>query len=162
LTDLERPDAVTVPDMPTVFDRGPYLALATFCDDVIQANDGTLSVIRIIDSITAVASGPAPPKDMPPFSVKTKLVVSFRTGEARARMTLAVRVEDPSGQRRPFGTPQSLTFPGPSHGAVNMIVEAQVGFDLEGLYWFDVLLDDHLVTRVALRAVYTPQPVQTS
>jgi hypothetical protein len=54
-----------------VFERGPYVIAAAFCERALQERDGVLSLIRIIDKWTTAVTGPAPivPDRMPPVPV---------------------------------------------------------------------------------------------
>lgn len=51
---------------------------------------------------------------------------------------------------------QAVTFEGRGYTGAVIDVNLDVGLEHEGLYWFDVLLDDQLLTRVPLRVVYQP------
>jgi len=125
--------------------------MATFCDRVLQEADGTLSLIRVFDRYTITATGGASPAELPASRIALTLVVALKAGDARGRYTLRVRPEQPSGLR---GEAQlfDVTFEGPERGVqliVNLTIEA-----VEGLHWFDVLLDDTELTRIPLRILY--------
>ena len=138
-------------------ETGPHLALATFCDTVREEKDGVLSAIRIIDRITQTAAGIEVPKEMPPFTQSLTLLVAFRAGEARGRYTVQVRPEIPNGFQLP-PMDVAVHFEGEERGA-NLIMRFEFAFQLEGLYWFDVLFEEKLATRVPLRVMYQPQSV---
>lgn len=133
---------------------GPFLAAAFFCENILEDKDGTLSAIRIVDRVTQQATGPGAPKDMPPLTVTLWMLVVLRSGKARGRRTISLRPEGPSGRQAP---PMELSvhFEGEERG---QNFRTQIGFvaEDEGLYWFDVLLEDELLTRVPLRVVYAP------
>jgi hypothetical protein len=143
--------------MPTVFERGPYLNTAIFCERAIQERDGVLSLIRMIDKfITAVAGpGPVVPDQMPPVPVNLTLVVILKPGEARGRFTVKVRPEAPSGLRLPE-VEAPVSFSGAPDAAANLLFNVNMIATEEGVYWFDILLDDQLLTRTPLRIEYSP------
>lgn len=74
-------------------------------------------------------------------------------------MNLAVRVEGPDGQVRDLFTSPVL-MEGEDRG-VSFIGETTMGFEMEGLYWFDVFADGTFLTRMPLRVVVFHQQIQT-
>jgi len=144
--------------MPMVYETGPYLVAAVLCERVIQENDGVLTFIRIIDKITATAAGPSPvvPDRMPPVPVNLTLAIVLRPGEARGRHRVTVRPEAPSGQRLPE-VELPVTFAGSADTGANLLVNLNMIAQEEGLYWFDTLLNDDLLTRTPLRIEYSPR-----
>ncbi len=132
--------------------RGPYLQIALICEKALQEQDGILSLIRIIDRVMITATGPTAPVEMPPSNVQVTLVLGFKSGEARGSHTVVVRPEAPSGLRMPEVSLPVL-FEGEDRGQ-NVILGLALQVEHQGLYWFDVLLDDALITRVPLRIVY--------
>jgi hypothetical protein len=142
--------------------RGPWIATATLCERVLQESDGVLSLIRLIDRITHSAMGTNPPVEMPPFEVDFWAVISFRSDEARGRHSVAFRPEKPSGEQL-AATEQPVLFEGEERGAV-LVFNLKMTVDQEGLYWFDILLDDQQapLTRIPLRVIYQPQKIATA
>ena len=49
------------------FNRGPYLAVAVFCEKVLVERDGVTSAIRLVDRVNRSAVGPESPEVMEPF-----------------------------------------------------------------------------------------------
>lgn len=134
------------------FEQGPYLQMAGLCEQVIEDKAGSLSLIRIIDTITHTEAGPNPPADMPPVTYPIKMVVMLKAGRARGRHELKVIPEMPSGEtKRPHI--RSIQMEGDERG-FNNIVNMLFTFTMEGLYWFDVYFDDSLLTRIPLRIKY--------
>jgi hypothetical protein len=135
---------------------GPFMTAAMFCEHILEDKDGTLSAIRIVDRVTQTATGPGAPKDMPPMAIKLWMLITLRSGAARGRRTVSIRPESPSGQQSP-AIELPVLFEGEDRG---QNFRTQIGFvaEHEGLYWFDVLLEDDLLTRVPLRVVYRPMP----
>lgn len=142
------------------FEEGPYVQLACFCDMVIRDDTGVLSLIRVIDRITSVVRGPNPPEDMPPALHQLKLVLGFKSGRAQGRHAVRIVPRRPDGSS---ANPIDLTvhFEGDERG-VNRIVDLHFTFTQEGLYWFDVRIDDELITALPLRIIYNRQVIGTS
>jgi len=134
---------------------GPYVQLAVVCEKVLQERDGVLSLIRVIDRLSAVAPGPDAPPELPEGLLRVTYVISLRSGEARGRYPLTVGVETPDGQALP---PQTLDvmLEGEDRG-VNLILNLGVPA-LEGLYWFSVTLNDQELTRTPFRVTYQRMP----
>ena len=61
-------------------------------------------------------------------------------------------METPSGLKLPDQLLPVL-FEGDDRG-VNLIIAFNMVIDQEGVYWFDVMLDERLLTRVPLRILY--------
>jgi|ERR1022692_2081742 hypothetical protein len=144
--------------MPTAFEHGPYLGAAVLCERAIQEADGVLTLVRMIDKITGTVVVPQghDPNVMPPFMVSLTMVVMLRAGEARGNYTIKVRPETPIGtQLAPTELPVSLVGTSDAQG-VNLLLNLNLGAQHQGLHWFDVLLDDELLTRVPLHIEYQP------
>jgi len=133
---------------------GPHVQLATFCDHVLQEVDGTLSVIRAIDRaiVTLPAGAPA---ELPEGVVVTKLVLSLKSGDAQGRHPVTLRAQQPSGVYMPDQT-RDVTFERDERG-VNIVSDVALPA-IEGLYWFEVLVNDEMLTRIPLRIMYQRIP----
>lgn len=135
-----------------VYEEGPYVQVACFCDQVIEDKSGTLSLIRIIDTITRSVSDPHSPEEMPPFTHALTLVLSLKSGSARGRGTLSITPEMPTGEvKEPLDF--TVHFDGEERGS-NIILRINFLFQYEGLYWFDVRLNDKKFTAIPLRIRY--------
>jgi hypothetical protein len=139
-------------DCYVVSERGPYVAAAFFCEKVLAEPDGVLSFIRVIDRFTVSAQGQDPPVTMPPTEVKLYLVVCLKSGELRGTYSLTIRPEEPSGLRV-----TAHDFPVELNGeerGTNIVVTLETIVENQGLYWFDVLFEGNLLSRIPLRIVY--------
>ena len=132
---------------------GPFLQAATICERVLQEQDGAISVVRMIDRIFFMSDSEGRPlrPEQPVW-----FLISFRSGAARGRHTITINRENPSGLSAPVLN-ADLLFEGEERGA-NLVVQAAFQPDEEGLYWFDVLLGDVLLTRMPLRAIFQRPP----
>jgi hypothetical protein len=131
---------------------GPWVQMALFCEKALQESDGVISPIRVVDRVFHSAMSPTPPAAMPPFPYQLTMVVALKAGEATGRSTVAIETESPDGITR-AGPSFDVLWEAPDRGN-NLIVGMQMVFEKEGLYWFNVLCDGQLLTRIPLRVVY--------
>lgn len=136
----------------TTESSGPYLVAALLCEKVLQEKDETISVIRIIDRITLTVSALGSPETIPSTTINLSALISLKSGSAKGRGTVKLRVETPSGLKLPDQLLPVL-FEGDDRG-VNLIIAFNMVIDQEGVYWFDILLDEQLFTRIPLRILY--------
>ena len=136
----------------TTESSGPYLVAALLCEKVLQEKDETISVIRMIDRITLTVSALGSPETIPSTIINLSALISLKPGSARGKGIVILRVETPSGLKLPDQLLPVL-FEGDDRG-VNLIVAFNMVIDQEGVYWFDVLLEEQLLTRVPLRILY--------
>jgi len=136
---------------------GPHLSLAVLCERVLQEGDGVPSLIRVVDRITQSAVGPEAPEAMPPVPVALTLALAFKSGAARGRHAIRVRLEPPSGLQQPSEVSFPVLFEGEDKG-VNIFSPLNMIAEQEGLYWLDIYVDEaeEPITRVPLRIVYQP------
>ncbi len=146
------------------FTDGPFVQAACFCDQVIEGKDGTLSLIRIIDTLWHNEAGPNPPTEMPTFPFQVKLVLMLKSGKAEGRHEVKLVPELPTGETETAGV-YPAHFEGAEKGQ-NIIVQFAYAFKYEGLYWFKVYVDDEKITSIPLRVRYNrvviPSPPQVS
>lgn len=131
---------------------GPYLIAALLCEKILQEKDETVSIIRMVDRVTLTTQAALSPETLPPIALNLNAFISFKSGSARGRHTVKLRIETPSGLKLPEQLLPVL-FEGEDRG-VNLILGINIVVDQEGVYWFDVLLEDVLLTRIPLRILY--------
>jgi hypothetical protein len=143
-------------------DEGPYLSIALLCEKVLEEKDGVRSFIRVVDRITASATGPEPPTELIPFNVQLIGAFVLKAGEARGRYALKLRPHDPSGHA--MGEAEvPINFSGPANHGWQHFVPVNLQVEHEGIYWFDVLFVDpraeteEVLTRLPLEILYQPQ-----
>jgi hypothetical protein len=144
-------------------DQGPFLAAALLCETLLREEEGTLSLVRVIDHATITAPEEVL-KSGQPIPFRTFLVVSFRAGTFDGPATIGIRPSGPSGTTvvGPAGAPAEkqeypVLFEGRSRGpnsGVNFNIQMTIGLSEAGPYWFDIFLDEELVTRVPLLVEY--------
>jgi hypothetical protein len=136
----------------TAENTGPYLTVAAICEKVLQEKDDTISIIRMIDRLAITVNALGSPETMPPTATNVTILISLKSGKARGRNTIKLRLEAPSGLKLPDQLLPVL-FEGDDRG-VNLILNLNLVVDQEGVYWFDVLLEEQLLTRIPLRILY--------
>lgn len=137
---------------------GPFLAAAFFCERVLQEKDGVLSAIRIIDRFIHTITGADAPDKMPPFNIQISILIAFKSGDAKGKQELKINPITPSGKTLP-GISLPVLFEGIGRGNninIGYAFEAQE----EGLYWFDITLNNVLITKIPLSVIY--QKMQTT
>jgi hypothetical protein len=126
-----------------------HLAMAVFCEKVLREADNVLSIIRVIDRFNVVGATP----EMVPTVLPFMILVSFKSGFLRGKQLLAIRPKGPNKEDLP-----QMAFPMLFEGDDDRgnALAAQINFvaNQEGLYWFDVHLNEELVTRMPLRVAY--------
>jgi hypothetical protein len=138
---------------------GPHVAMGLICEKVLEEKDGVLTIVRVIDRLNIQVMGAGAQSSIPAGVQYTlTLVVSLKSGDARGRNTLGIWPELPSGERLPRRD-MAVHFEGEDRG-INAVFQIGLPVAQEGLYWFDVLLGDQVLTRIPLRIVY--QPIETA
>ena len=132
--------------------QGKIRALSPKGFGLIEGKDGVLSLIRVIDRATLTAAGPQTPAQMPPVERELKLVLMFISGRARGTHPVELKVERPDGDMRE-GWSGTVFFEGEDRGA-NLIIQMGFKFELEGLYWFHLFVDDSPLTKLPFRLIY--------
>lgn len=130
---------------------GPYLATAVLCEKVLREADGVMSLIRIVDRITASTSG-SDPTPLPAWliPVNLTLVVAFKPGTALGKEHVVIQIERPDGIRSHLADLPVL-FEGEDRGAQAVVALNALPLHQEGLYWFHIRLGDRLITKASLR-----------
>jgi hypothetical protein len=127
----------------------PYLAMAVFCEKVLRETDNVMSVIRVIDRFN-LTGGTA---EMTPTPLQFIVLISFKAGFLRGKQMLAIRPESPDKEPLPqISFP--MLFEGDDDRGSALIAQMNFIATKEGLYWFDVHLNEERVTRMPLRVTY--------
>jgi len=138
---------------------GPYLALAVFCESVIEDKHGVLSLIRVIDRTIVTATGSEAPETMPAFPMNATMVVAFKSGFAKGSHRVKIRPINPDGKLFPeVMVPMHLE--GDDRGQ-NLILPFRMVLEQEGLYWFEIYVGEALFTRMPFRVIYQRASIQS-
>jgi hypothetical protein len=136
-----------------ISEDGPFLQAACLCEQVLEEKDGVLSAIRIVDRIVVQAQlppGASRPETFPAITVSLWLLLSFKAGKALGNYSLQITPWTPSGLKL-AGPTLPLLFEGGEDRGVNIRMQLTFAAQEQGIYWFDVVLGDRLVTRMPLR-----------
>jgi len=136
-----------------VFETGPYLKVAVFCERLLREQDGVASLIRVVDRLNVVAQGPSAPDTMPETPHQTNLVVMLVSGSAKGRQEMKVVLEEPSGLKKELMA-TSVLMEGGDKGQ-NVHVNLKATFKEEGLYWYHIYLNNVLLTKMPFTVVYS-------
>ncbi len=134
---------------------GPFVNAAFICEKVLREQDGVLTPIRLVDRFIHRPQVASLDQPMPPALLTFTLLIVLKSGDARGRSTLRVRLEEPSGLVQPNQMSQPVQLEGEDRG-INAIFEVAMQFEREGLHWFVISLDDTELTRTPLRLIYEP------
>ncbi len=133
----------------------PWVQVAVICQAAISEANGVLSIIRVTDRIGVQGITP----EMQPFPLQTfTLAVLLKSGFMKGKHVVKVMMETPSGERNQIGESTAL-FEGEDRG-VAMVTPLPIVIPVDGLYWFDLFLEEELLTRIPLRVIYQRIPTQ--
>jgi hypothetical protein len=124
---------------------GPYVALAVFCTRIDRQTDGSTDVIGVVETLN-LDSPFSPP--MTNNSLMMTAVVSVRGDTMRGAYPLAIRGHYPDGT--PGTTLSQLIEFSDAQPTATIALPIQIAIGDLGEYWFDVTLDQQLLTRVRL------------
>jgi hypothetical protein len=127
----------------------PFVQIAAICQMPIQDTNGFLSLMRIVDRLPVRGTT----ENMQPYPLfQLHMVVVLKSGPMRGKYKWKIVAETPSMKRIP-GPEMSALFDGDERG-VAMLSPVFLVAEEEGLYWFDVILGEELLTRIPLRVMY--------
>lgn len=129
---------------------GPYLSIAAICERVLREKDEVISLVRVFDRWNVQGQFSRMPVTLVPFT----LVITVKAVGFRGSLRISVKPKSPSGKQLPhFETSADLSGEEEDKGAT---VLAQLMFTAEeaGIYWFEVLFDDKMVTKLPLNVTY--------
>ena len=132
--------------------KSPYLNAAFFCEKALLEQDGVGSAIRIFDKLLVrKLSGNDEGADVVPIT----LMIILKSGDYRGKASITVIPYRPSGTERP-ALKLDVVFPDQPNSGANVVGTINLSPTEEGVYWFDVLLNDELITRVPLEIQLAP------
>lgn len=136
------------------FERGPYLIAAVICERVLLEEDGTNSLIRVIDRLTVEARGDEAPEEMPPVTREFNMFIAVKSGDARGPVQVRITITEPSGiERNEPLIDRTIQLEGGVRGQ-NLRLQLNMRFTSAGPYWINTYLDDQLATRTPFEIHY--------
>jgi len=145
----------------------PYVAAACLCEKVLIEQDGVASLIRIIDTMY-LEPQPVDPKSRLPFALKFQVFVSVKSGDLEGEYEIGLLLRGPGDEMRSTHRWPVVFAQSPESGAnlridFNLAGKEPGALPALGLYWFDVLWGDEVLTSVPLRlSPATPKTLQES
>ncbi len=136
-----------MPDQENIFRA--YLHVATFCEKVLREADGVSSLIRLIDRFNVQGTT----QEMQPVALSFMVYISFRSGFLRGKQKISLRPKSPKGDDLP-SMEIPVLFEGDEERGPTLIFPINWVAQEEGLFWWDLHLNDELVTRMPLRVDY--------
>lgn len=127
----------------------PYVQVAAICQSPLQEANGFLSIIRLMDRVPI--HGITDEMQPQPLN-QLFMVIVLKSGEMKGKFKVKISTETPSRKVLP-GPELSVFFEGDERG-VAAILPVGIIAEEEGLYWFDVKLEEDLLTRIPLRLMY--------
>lgn len=128
---------------------GPYVQVAAICMTPLVEQQGALSVIRIQDRIQLAGVN----DQMQPQPLNALwLVLVLKSGEVSGKYALTITPVTPGGKRLPPLT-SSVLLEGQERGAI-LATPLMIVAEEEGLYWFEVTIEETILTRIPLRVMY--------
>jgi hypothetical protein len=137
-----------MPDDEEVRAPRPYVQIAAICHTALVESTGQLSVIRITDRI-AVAGVT---QEMQPQPLQLTIAILLKSGEMRGQYNVRIRVTSPQGQET-MGQDVMFLFEGGDRG-VQVILPIAMVVNEPGTYWFDLMIEDDVLTRMPLTVLY--------
>ena len=126
----------------------PLVQIACICEKVLVEPDNVATLVRVVDTFTL----PPPPQVLPPgmpMAVQLTIVVSLRSGDVVGDFEVGLRLNSPHERDQPLQR-WPVEFRGGEHGA-NLQIDFALPNPQLGLYWFDVLWGEEILTRIPLR-----------
>lgn len=135
------------------FEHGPYLTIATFCEQVIEDRSGVLSLIRVVDRKVVTVQGVDAPEQMPAADLDWTLVLNLKSGEVQGSHPLKIVPQLPSGETL-SPVLLSVHFEGANRGQ-NVVTRVNMKLEMPGIYWFKIYIDDEFLTQVPVEVIYS-------
>lgn len=130
--------------------KGPYIAVACFCEHVLQEQDGVLSAIRIVDRVHKI-EGAKLPANLPDNAAHLiTMLINLKAGDFIGKGEIEIRVTPPSGGNAVLRGAEKIPVEFEPGKGFNLILKTGIPITEDGIYWYDVLFDNRLLTRVPM------------
>jgi hypothetical protein len=125
----------------------PFVQIACICEKVLVEPDSVASLIRVVDTYFLDV-----PKELP-ANLKAMLglsvFISLKSGDVTGEHEIGLRLITPDGSQHGIRK-WPADFRGAESG-VNLKIAFSLGTPQYGLYWFDVLWGEEVLTRIPFR-----------
>jgi hypothetical protein len=125
----------------------PFVQIACVCEKVLIEPDNVASLIRVVDTYAL-----ALPTPELPAGVQIAFLIAFislKSGDVVGEFEVGLRLNHPDGKDYPIRR-WPVEFRGGESG-VNLKIAFSLPDAKFGLYWFDVLWGDEVLTRIPFR-----------
>lgn len=129
----------------------PLVQVACVCEKVLTEHDNVPSLIRIVDTYTLHVPPGQSPSDS---AVSLTAFVALKSGEVVGEYEAGLRLVPPDGKATQVRK-WPVVLNGSEHG-VNLKIEFVIPSPTPGLYWFDVLWGEDVLTRIPFRLKTSP------
>jgi hypothetical protein len=124
----------------------PLVSAAFLCERILTEKDNAQTFVRVVDVLIARV----PDEKKAPVRFDIWLAVILKSGEAKGKFNLELRMSDPNGNVTDISDDIPVVLNGAEHG-INVNILNIFNLSTEGLYWIDVLIDGEALTRVPFR-----------
>lgn len=132
----------------------PLLAFAVICQQALIEQDGTLSLIRIVDTI-AKRKGEG---DRRVASTRLNFAIGLRSGGFRGKGKIRIVPIFPKSSKISGPEISTEVELGDDEKGANFLAEVLLPIEENGVYWFDVFFNEELLTRTPLTVVSSELP----
>lgn len=157
-------DKTTItPETPELIDHGPpYIGAALICDRIIDAKDNTVSLIRLIDTLTVSVPQEAPEIGTFKIPLELSIFIQVRDCEPEDLAQLGGITWNTDGRPKRQG-PFGLEIPATSDLRIyNMNLQLTLHVDKPGVYYVGIEFGNRMLTRIPLRVqLVREQPTET-
>ena len=139
---------------------GPFLSAAIICEAVMQDAANKMSAFGISDGLVAYLSKDAPaniPSEENPAIIQLNMLIIIRSGDSPGKHMMKISALAPDGKRTTVHE-QELILTDPPHGGFQLKIVAQVSLSSNGIYLFDVILDNKRITRMPYNVEFKRLP----
>ncbi len=128
----------------------PWVQIACVCENVLIEPDNVASLIRVVDTYTLPFAPDAPPIAVPVgVGMQLTAFISLKSGDVIGDFEVGLRLKTPDEDEQPVRR-WPIELRGGEHGA-NLKITFGIQKPKLGLYWFDVLWGDDVLTRIPFR-----------
>jgi hypothetical protein len=132
----------------------PLVQVATVCEAALVEQDNVLSAIRMVDTFWLSPPQGAPADVVP--SVGLTLLIALKSGDVIGDREIRIVLRRPDGQTTDVWRGMR-TFRGGEHGT-NLRIQTAVATRELGLFWFDVMDGESLLTSIPFKLILGPPP----
>ncbi|MFT3880175.1 MAG: hypothetical protein QM703_11010 [Gemmatales bacterium] len=128
----------------------PYVVAALICEKVLKEEDGVASPMRIVDTLNLNKSATESLDSNHLIRPQLQMFLSLRAARPTKDLMIEVWNITPRGRRDKFGVSEFKFSERPTGHSITAVFPVHIRWDGEGLYWFDITVNGHTLTRAAL------------